>query len=194
MASQPTHFAWEVDGLPVYHHLPPKLVDPKPFQSDDIEFKRGVTVDVSVPVARFVVDPRQERRDFLLNLPGWPLCSGRLRETLARVGVTNVQYFPVRLVTKSGRVLDSDYAVMNVLGSVKCLDWNESTFAAGSRDEGFASHFEKIALVHARARRVKLNRLGENPGVLLVSLAVRRALEEARVSGVRFTPLSQYRG
>jgi hypothetical protein len=194
VAPHATHFVWEVDGLPLYRRPPPRLENAKPFSKDEIEFKRGSSIAVPLPTARFVVDQHQERRDFLLNLPGWPVCSGKLREALARAGVTNVQYFPVRLVTKSGKAVRSDDSVMNVVGTVKCLDWSRSKFADGSRAEGFAIRFEKLALVASKLRQVKLARLGENPGVLIVSLEVRRVLEDAQVSGIRFTAPSEYRG
>ena len=47
------YFVWEVEGLAVYHGPPPKLANPKDFERDEIEFKRGESIAVSVPTARF---------------------------------------------------------------------------------------------------------------------------------------------
>lgn len=192
ISAKDRYFVWEVEGLAVYHRPPPKLANPKDFDRDEIEFKRGEPIAVPVPTARFVVDPKQELTDYLLNLPGWPLCSGKLRDALARAEVTNVQYFPVEIVTRAGKSVSSDFSVANFLGRVKCLDWDQSVYDDTYRADGLVIHIDKLVLDPTNLQERKLVRMEENSSVLLVSHGVRRHLEAAGVTGVRFTEAEKF--
>lgn len=186
------YFVWEFEPLAVYRQPPPKLANPKDFFRDEIEFKRGEPIDVPVPTARFVADPKQKLMDYLFNLPGWPLCSRKLRDALARAEVTNVQYFPVEIVTKTGKRVSPDYSVANFLGRVKCLDWDKSVYDDTDRADGLATHIDKLVLKPAKLKRRNLVRMEENASVLLVSHRVRVQLEADGITGVRFTDTDKF--
>lgn len=183
---------WEFEPLPVYHQPPPKLANPKDFDRDEIEFKRGDRIDVEVPVARFVADPKQKLDDYLFNLPAWPLCSGKLRQALQEAGVQNVQYFPAHVVTKDGKALSSDYRVANFLGRVKCLDWDRSVVDPTYRADGLAIHIDKLVLDTRAIKGQKLFRMEENSTVLLVAQSLRAQIESLGITGVRFTDPSDF--
>lgn len=184
------YFVWEFEPLVVYRRPPPKLANPRDFY--DIEFLRGEPIAMAVPSARFLVDPKQELRDYLFNFPGWPLCSGKLRDALAQAEVTNVQYFPVEIVTTAGKGVSSDYSVANFLGRVTCLDWDKSAYDDTAREDGHATHIDKLVLDATHLQGRKLVRMEENSSVLLVSHGVRGQLEAAGITGVRFTATEKF--
>lgn len=186
------YFVWEFEPLAVYHRPPPKLANPKDFDRDEIEFLRGESIAVPVPTARFLVDPKQELRDYLFNSPGWPLCSAKLREALARADVTNVQYFPAEIVGKTGKIVSSDYSLANFLGRVKGLDWDKSVYDDTYRADGLAIHIDKLVLDPAHLRGRKLVRMEENSSVLLVAQSVRAQIESSGITGVRFTDIDKF--
>lgn len=186
-AVEEKYSVWEFEPLAVYHQPPPKLANPKDFDRDEIEFKRGDRIDVEVPVARFVADPGQKLNDYLFNLPAWPLCSGKLRQALEHAGVQNVQYFPVELVAKDGKTLSSDYNVANFLGRLKCLDWENSVVDPAYRADGLAIHIDKLVLDTRAIEGRKLFRMEENSAVLLVAQSLRAHIESLGITGVRFT-------
>ena len=186
------YFVLEFEPLVVYHRPPPKLVNHKDLDRDEIEFQRGEPIAVPVPIARFLADPKQELKDYLFNFPGWQLCSGKLRDALARAEVTNVQYFPAEIITKAGKSVSSDYSIANFLGRVKCLDWDKSSYDDTHRADGLVVHIDKLVLDPTHLQGRKLVRMEENSSVLLVSHGVRRHLEAAGVTGVRFTEAEKF--
>lgn len=186
-AVEDKYWVWEFEPLAVYHQPPPKLANPDDFDRDEIEFKRGDRIEVEVPVARFVADPKQKLNDYLFNVPAWPLCSGKLRHALEQAGVQNVQYFPVDVVAKDGKTLGRDYNVANFLARVKCLDWESSVVDPTYRADGLAIHIDKLVLDTDAIQGRKVLRMEENSTVLLVAQSVRDLIESLGITGVRFT-------
>jgi hypothetical protein len=130
--------------------------------------------------------------DMVLNSPRIPIVSPKLRGVLQELGVTNVEYFPIKLVDEARGVTRDDYLVMNVLGRIACLDVENSTVVKSRRGE----HYTTVEEFRLLADRIKplpgsdhpplLFRLDEFEDYLLAHQSVKDAFEKAGITGADF--------
>jgi hypothetical protein len=69
--------------------------------------------------------PSGEMTDFAVTDSGAPIVSERLKAMLREMNV-NVQYFPVRIIEKSGSQSKQGYYAINIVGLVDCIDFGAS--------------------------------------------------------------------
>jgi hypothetical protein len=131
--------------------------------------------------------------DMILNRPLIPIVSPKLRGVLQELGVTNAEYFPIKLIDEARGVTRDDYLVMNVLGRIACLDVENSTVVKSRRGEHFTS-VEEFKLFEDRIKPLPgsdapplMFRLDEYENYTLVHERVKRAFEEAGITGAGFT-------
>jgi hypothetical protein len=109
----------------------------------------------------------------------------RLRALLADLGVTNLEYYPLRILdVKTGKTID-DYRVANILGHRDCIDSARSTLRRSRGTEGIRS-IKGMTLVESKARGLKMFRLTGFLPILIVTEDVKLAVKEAGITGVEF--------
>lgn len=186
-------YVWEFGEFRVRRWLPPELKDPKRLlDRQDIQFKRGEFISAKVPLVEFVADSREKFADYQFNLAGLPLFSPKLRDILQNIGIDNIQYFEARILRKTGKLVQDDYMVANVTGTVKCFDWERSEYDDTDRADGIVTHMDKLVLDLGSVGNRRLFRMTENASILLVAASVKERLETEHVTGIRFTPPEEF--
>lgn len=99
------------------------------------------------------------------------------------------EVFPFELLDHKGRVHSTDYAIVNPLTKIRCLDAASSGAKYGKR--GNVITVEKVALEkQALADAPHLFRIAELPGKYVFSRALGRKLNEAGVTNVWGTQIT----
>jgi len=136
----------------------------------------------------------------LLFDPKFHVCSPRLKALLENLGLdVKIQFLPVRVIgEKSGRDVGV-YYVANFLRRIPCLDLEHSIYGRyGDHPEDFQVFPEKIGQIRHVWKAVlrkeaiseaRLFRVDEWKHIVVISEDVKRAMDEAGITGCWFQEL-----
>jgi hypothetical protein len=112
-----------------------------------------------------------------------PIWSDRLVDVLHSVGVDNFDVYDAIIRDPRSGLTATNYKAVNVIGSVNCVDMSLSAF--DPRSEMGAREFTRLVIDPAKANDLKMFRLSERPTLLIIDQDVSRAIEAARLRGLR---------
>jgi len=64
--------------------------------------------------------------DFVDNINGLIIANKRVRDVLMSLELTNIEFLPICLYDHQDKVASKEYTIVNVLGSVDCIDMDKS--------------------------------------------------------------------
>lgn len=192
-----TYFVWQRNHALVgkYAHF-----DDEPETYDEADWGSGVKSKKKLPELTLVADERYESKltDQLLTRFELQVFSQKLRAALADAGVKNLDYYPAKVVDHDGEVIGDGYQTANLIGLIACLDEKKSqcTHIAGKLAdiEKFKVHESKIVATPDMRGDALIFRLAELPAIVLVHESVKKLVEKAGITGVKFTPPEKYIG
>ncbi|UCC71419.1 MAG: hypothetical protein JSV86_13615 [Gemmatimonadota bacterium] len=112
---------------------------------------------------------------------GQPLFSRRLIEALREIGVSNIDYYPARVIYEpTGAELD--YEVANVIGMVSGLDLDKSNVQVD--DAGFVERVRRMVFDESQFEGQDLVRLREKKNLIVISRRVKERIEEKALTGI----------
>ncbi len=163
---------------------------------DSLIRKAEKDVAPSWPANAFcVVDadgPLKEARltDCLWNNSAQWFVSARLKECLERAGVTEVDYLPLKIIDRSGRVLDPHYFLIHFRNAPNCLDLEAS---GAKRSRAIPSKAETLErLVFNKEPNRALFRPLTYSKVTLISWPLAETMADVGFSGLRFMGLFDF--
>jgi len=108
-----------------------------------------------------------------------------------RLGIDNIQYFPVELENPEGQI-ETKYSLVNVIGMLDAVDKSSSVIeprATGGR--GWLRSF-KIDAAAARGKR--LFRVVDAPTLIIIDEALDSSLADFNLAGAWTLPTEEYEG
>ncbi len=130
--------------------------------------------------------------DFINNTYRFLMVSPRVKAAWERKLAEKVEYLPFRIINHKGDELDDTYFVVNLLGSVDCMDAKrtEGDLNPLREDEGWYSYFWEL---HLDSKKLpadrKVFRLGTSPRLVLVHRSLKEEIEAAEYRGAIFVPM-----
>ncbi|MEA4882494.1 MAG: bacterial transcriptional activator domain-containing protein [Clostridia bacterium] len=116
------------------------------------------------------------------------LVSGKVVEVFKRLGVSGIDYYDAEVVRPNGEIVKG-YALLNVLTTVPCMDREKSVFTVRDWGTHQTCDVERLSVDASRVPPDTLVfRLLEDVTMVVVHDSVKRALEDAGVTGIRFVP------
>lgn len=115
------------------------------------------------------------------------LMSPALVDALRKVGVDNLQTFPVYIEDAfTGEPLNREYLLVNVIGliSCACLD------ASDHSPIGDTFYFHKLSIDENKAKGLLMFRLAESPFEIIVEEKVAQVINSGEFTGITAEPLS----
>ncbi len=113
------------------------------------------------------------------------------RDELTRLGIDNLQYFPVELENQEGKV-EKKYSLVNVVGLLEAVDFQTSVIEA--RASGGRGRLRSFNIDPAATRGQKLFRIVENPTLIVIDESLRESLLKFNPPGVLMLPTERYEG
>jgi hypothetical protein len=148
-------------------------------------FREGIIVEAPPPLQVPVDRPGQEL-DFTFDPFDMPVVTPKVGELLGAIVGKEIQRIPVL----AGR--GEDYEIINVVSRVACIDTAHSVIMWWTKDDGRPDlvgqprMISKLVLDRDRAEGHHFFRLQDWDVALIASDLVKKAFEEAHVSGVAF--------
>jgi len=143
----------------------------------------------------FEVDPNRgiKLADSIPNSLNLYIVSEKLCEILAAAD-TSFEFLEVGILNTKGKNVGKKYYIANLVGSLMCMDADQSDFEQSNLDKKQVSWFRRLVLDESKIPEDKqVIRLGEMTELLLVSeeLAI-KIVREGKCSGVSLTYIEDY--
>ena len=141
-----------------------------------IKWLNGSKLSSSFPHQTLMLDP-----SYGSNFPDFfdttvPVMSSRLLNKLKMLGVVNIDSYPVDLKNMDTGELNQDYHIVNIMGRIDAVDYEQSTF----KKIGPVYRFKSITIDENVIRNYDGNlfRLAKGPGFIVVDEYIAKALGE----------------
>jgi hypothetical protein len=160
----------------------------------DVDFDAGIKIANSFPPLRLrhSVTPLEDTPDLLPTYLSNFLISSRIRQTLESAGVTNIDYYPVTILSANGMPQNDGYFLGNIIGRIACLNRETSIFDTMAGDEEIALDIEEMHLTEARIGDAKIFRLHEHPSIIIVAEDIKTSFQRSKIVGVKFSEAEGY--
>lgn len=119
--------------------------------------------------------------------------SGKLQQVLRTAGVTNIDYYPMRIVNPTTGAVFRSHAAANILDVIHCIDRDASDLEIDDENPENLWYINRLVLLKDRLGDVPLFRLGERLRTVIVRRDVKEAVERAGITGAMFLPAEGYR-
>ena len=122
--------------------------------------------------------------DLVWNAFEYFIVSDKLKKILeVYLEKQQVEYIPCRIINHKGRVGADNYFVINIIGSVDCVDLKNTVASPGMR-KGYISDIEKLNLFLDKIPRgMDIFRIKECPSIIIVSETLKKTLENNNITG-----------
>ena len=125
--------------------------------------------------------------DFVDNINTLIIANKKVRDVLMSLELTNIEFLPIWLYDHQDQVASKEYAIINVLGSVDCIDMDKSEFDMDSLIETQIYSIDKLILDHkAIPDDAKIFRATTKLDEIFVHDDVKNAMETAGLEGCVF--------
>jgi hypothetical protein len=128
--------------------------------------------------------------DCLWNAERRLFVSPRLKQSLQTAGVTDVEYLPLKVIDRTGRVLHSSYYFLHFRNAPDCLDLDASGAKRSRAIPSKAERLERLAFKNDPGRA--LFRPSTYGKVTLMSWSLAEALAATGFTGMRFMGLFDF--
>ncbi len=120
-------------------------------------------------------------------IPSSPLFSQRFVDILRGAGIRNLDIYDAEVIDRERGRTYTHYKAVNIIGRVSCADLEKSEYVPGHKPP--LMEFEKLVIDESKTMGLPLFRLAEAVQFILVSEAVKQAIESAKLLGVRVVSL-----
>jgi hypothetical protein len=137
----------------------------------------------------FSFDPEQGERwtDYLSTDLGWFVISTKFKETLDRIGITNIQYIPIRIKNVIDDSMVEGYSVANICSLIDALDLEHSDYSEFELDENEkVLSVRKYALKQNAIKELQIFRVEKSQMAIFVSEKVKEEVERNNITGCDF--------
>ena len=170
--------------------------------SDRVEWdlRAGRYIEDLDPNTTAFYDDKVEHTDFPFTDNDLPVYSPRLKALMEKLKVEGIQFLPLRIRHRPSGAEAQGYHIANYLHAIDCLDREHSIYEIWTKDNllfwekrpsmlGTLRDLRKAVLDSTKIGNDRLFRLEEWEMMVLVREDVKEAIEEARITGCRFTEI-----
>lgn len=161
-------------------------------QDDIVNFyytHRGAPLQKPLPEITFLVNTLEglyQQDSLWAGLP-YMVFSPKLREALIGAGVTNIEYYPVKIKNRETGEIISDYKIANIVGLIACMDKEHSVYVPDPKIPDRMKNITRLVLDISKIQEGHLLfRLAERRTIVLCHQSVRDMLLSKGITGVRF--------
>ncbi len=171
---------------------------PEDIDIDAFEFDEGMSLQARFPqpalyqMSSLFPDSRI-LYDLQSNTMGLLVASQRLQTVFESAGEGKIEFLPIQLMNHRGKIESDQYAIVNVLDVIDCMNHNESIVEYSSLDPEELITIKKLVLDESKIPpQIHLFRLKQDKTLSIVSDSVKSRVEEEELTGMMFIPVEKY--
>jgi hypothetical protein len=165
-----------------------------PDTMDPLEWIQGRHMPDPSPEQKLILDLSLESGDYRGDIvDGFlTLYSDDLKDALNRLGVDNIEYYPVVLRDQNADTLEGGYSIANIIGLLDCVDMSRSKVKRWRSGMGF--HFLSMVIDEQKTHGAKIFRLSDDPTKVIINEDLKKYLvdETDMLVGVTVLKTEEY--
>lgn len=158
---------------------------------DPLEWIDGKILMSPPPPARLSMSPRSSKFRGAIIGGLVTLFHQRFIDELTRLGVDNIQYFPVELENPEGKI-ETTYSLVNVVGLLKAVDVQASDIE--DMGTGGRGHLKSFKIDPAATKGQRIFRIVEAPSLIIIDETLQNNFLTFELPGVIMLPTERYDG
>ncbi|HTE40929.1 MAG TPA: DUF1629 domain-containing protein [Steroidobacteraceae bacterium] len=115
----------------------------------------------------------------------------RFRDELLKLGIDNIQFFPVELENPEGEI-ETKYSLINIVGMIDAVDVANSVIEP--REVGGRGWLKSFKIDAAAARGQRIFRIPHAPTLMIVDETLHASLTPLKLPGTWMLPTESYEG
>jgi hypothetical protein len=123
-----------------------------------------------------------------------PLMNDDVAAALTAAGVDNLQTFKAVLIDPESGKQFTNYRAFNLVGKISAADMEQSTRMFESDDTMISVGFDSLVIDEAKTEGLRMFRLAENLGAIIVDERVKSEVEGRGIRGIFFYPSGEWSG
>lgn len=114
-----------------------------------------------------------------------------LKEIFDKLGVDNIQYFPVTVHDQNTNKMERGYYLVNIIGLLDCVDTDRSRIRLWRTGQGF--DFESMVIDESKTYGLKIFRLKDDPTKVIINEELKQYFDDNDILvGVEIIPTEEY--
>jgi len=164
------------------------------------EFDESTPLATSFPsggVVRYSSDFPKEKKlfDVVCNTISLPVVSARVRAVLEELAGKDCEFLPITLRDHRNKIASKDHCIVHVLRLEDAIDMKRSRYRMSELSRSEIAEVKELRLdLAAIPHDAHVFRARTAPDLVLLSDAVERRLQEAKVTGLRLYPAEGWDG
>ncbi len=130
--------------------------------------------------------------DYIDNALSYTMVSERLKNILQEEVPDGIEYLPFTLLNHRGRVAASPCYIVNILGTVDCVDTGKTEGDKNRLQPGRLRHIDILYLDEPKVPKdLKIFRIETQPKTILVRKDLKERFESENITGVEYLNLEE---
>lgn len=130
--------------------------------------------------------------DVIDNALGYLMVGERMRDLLKAHATAEIEFLRFKLLNHKGRVASDRCYIINVLGTVDCVDLDRTEGTPHAILEGQLGRITRLFLDEKRIpKELNLFRISSRPRVLIIRDDLKKAVEKEGITGVGYLELGE---
>ncbi len=130
--------------------------------------------------------------DYLDSALSYMMVTKRFKEVLEDEISSGIEYLPFTLLNHRGRVADPECYIVNVLGTIDCLDWERTEGEPDPMHDDRLQFIDKLFLLEGKIpENLKLFRLKAMPELMIIRKDLKDRLLAEGLTGMQFHRLEE---
>jgi len=163
---------------------------PEVLKEYNLHFGRGIRQSQEVPTIEIIIKKPLHGRltdNLIAHGVRGLVINQKLKQLFDALEIDNVQYYPTIINNQVTNELIHDYQTVNIIGRIKCFDFEKSDFEI-DEDDGSIRFIDKLVLDEKVIQQtdLKLFRPADFSSIVLAHESVKNLIEANNISGVSF--------
>ncbi len=125
--------------------------------------------------------------DFIRNNMNYQLITSKVKTILDEHTRVDIEYIPFDLINHKGRVVEQDCYIMNVIGTVDCVDRELTEGEESPMQEGEYQFIDKLILLENKIGAEKnMFRIDAMPHLMIIRKDLKEIFEKNGVTGLQY--------
>jgi len=131
--------------------------------------------------------------DIIPNSVLWRIVSDSLKKLLEKHASCEMEFLPIRIRDHRDQLITETYYILNILGTVSCMDRQKSDYDASALDESQVVTFRHLYLDTDKIpEHINLFRFGEERDMFMMRQDLMQILIDSGITGLAFTSLEDF--
>lgn len=126
--------------------------------------------------------------EYLLNIVQWPIVHKRVVKTFESLGISGVEYYPIKLIDVVTKHTNENYMLMYITNYIDAYDMSKTSYKYNEKYNCYSFNPKQIFLDTQVCENYDIFRCKKHPSIIYVSQKIKDIVELNKWIGFAFYP------